>query len=33
MEKGEKMDKDRFSQGLSGRKVAYNQVLERISGK
>ncbi len=33
MEKGEKMDKDRFRQGLGGLKVAYEQVLERISGK
>jgi len=29
---GEKMDKDRFRQGLGGLKVAYEQVLERILG-
>ncbi len=33
METGEKMDKDRFRQGLGGLKVAYEQVLERILGK
>ena len=32
METGEKMDKDRFRQGLGGLKVAYEQVLERILG-
>ncbi len=30
IESGEKMDKDRFRQGLGGLKVAYEQVLERI---
>jgi len=30
MESGEKMDKDRFRQGLGGLKVAYEQVLSRI---
>ncbi len=30
---GEKMDKDRFRQGLGGLKVAYEQVLNRILGK
>ena len=33
IESGEKMDKDRFRQGLGGLKVAYEQVLERILGK
>lgn len=33
METGEKMDKDRFRQGLGGLKVAYEEVLERILGK
>jgi phosphoribosylaminoimidazole-succinocarboxamide synthase len=33
MESGEKMDKDRFRQGLGGLKVAYEQVLNRILGK
>lgn len=32
MTTGEKMDKDRFRQGLGGLKVAYEQVLERILG-
>ena len=32
VETGEKMDKDRFRQGLGGLKVAYEQVLERILG-
>ena len=32
IETGEKMDKDRFRQGLGGLKVAYEQVLERILG-
>jgi len=32
MQTGEKMDKDRFRQGLGGLKVAYEQVLERILG-
>ncbi len=32
MKTGEKMDKDRFRQGLGGLKVAYEQVLERILG-
>lgn len=32
METGEKMDKDRFRQGLGGLKVAYEQVLKRILG-
>ena len=32
MKTGEKMDKDRFRQGLGRLKVAYEQVLERISG-
>jgi phosphoribosylaminoimidazole-succinocarboxamide synthase len=27
---GEKMDKDRFRQGLGGLKVAYEEVLNRI---
>ena len=30
---GEKMDKDRFRQGLGGLKVAYEQVLNRILDK
>jgi phosphoribosylaminoimidazole-succinocarboxamide synthase len=30
---GEKMDKDRFRQGLGGLKVAYEQVLQRILDK
>ncbi|MDD5359822.1 MAG: phosphoribosylaminoimidazolesuccinocarboxamide synthase [Sulfurovaceae bacterium] len=29
---GEKMDKDRFRQGLGGLKVAYEEVLKRILG-
>jgi len=33
MESGEKMEKDRFRQGLGGLKVAYEQVLNRILGK
>ncbi|MBU1927558.1 phosphoribosylaminoimidazolesuccinocarboxamide synthase [bacterium] len=33
MESGEKMDKDRFRQGLGGLKVAYEQVLNRILNK
>ena len=33
MQTGEKMDKDRFRQGLGGLKVAYEQVLNRILGK
>ncbi len=33
MESGEKLDKDRFRQGLGGLKVAYEQVLERILKK
>ncbi len=33
IESGEKMDKDRFRQGLGGLKVAYGQVLERILNK
>lgn len=33
MASGEKMDKDRFRQGLGGLKVAYEQVLNRILGK
>jgi phosphoribosylaminoimidazole-succinocarboxamide synthase len=32
METNEKLDKDRFRQGLGGLKVAYEQVLERILG-
>ncbi len=32
MESGEKLDKDRFRQGLGGLKVAYEQVLNRILG-
>ena len=30
---GEKMDKDRFRQGLGGLTVAYEQALNRILGK
>ncbi len=30
---GEKMDKDRFREGLGGLKVAYEEVLNRILGK
>ena len=33
MQTGEKMDKDRFRQGLGGLKMAYEQVLNRILGK
>ncbi|HUH41780.1 MAG: phosphoribosylaminoimidazolesuccinocarboxamide synthase [Sulfurimonas sp.] len=33
VESGEKMDKDRFRQGLGGLKVAYEQVLSRILAK
>jgi phosphoribosylaminoimidazole-succinocarboxamide synthase len=33
VDSGEKMDKDRFRQGLGGLKVAYEQVLNRILGK
>ncbi len=33
MQTGEKMDKDRFRQGLGGLTVAYEQVLNRILGK
>jgi phosphoribosylaminoimidazole-succinocarboxamide synthase len=33
LETGEKMDKDRFRQGLGGLKVAYEEVLNRILGK
>lgn len=33
MDSGEKMDKDRFRQGLGGLKVAYEQVLSRILAK
>lgn len=33
MVSGEKMDKDRFRQGLGGLTVAYEQVLNRILGK
>jgi len=33
IESGEKMDKDRFRQGLGGVTVAYEQVLNRILGK
>ncbi|MBA1438617.1 MAG: phosphoribosylaminoimidazolesuccinocarboxamide synthase [Epsilonproteobacteria bacterium] len=33
MATGEKMDKDRFRQGLGGLKVAYEEVLNRILGK
>jgi phosphoribosylaminoimidazole-succinocarboxamide synthase len=32
MESGEKLDKDRFRQGLGGLKVAYEEVLKRILG-
>jgi len=32
VESGEKMDKDRFREGLGGLKVAYEQVLNRILG-
>jgi phosphoribosylaminoimidazole-succinocarboxamide synthase len=33
MATGEKMDKDRFRQGLGGLKMAYEEVLNRILGK
>jgi len=33
MKTGEKMDKDRFRQGLGGLKVAYEEVLNRILAK
>ena len=33
IQSGEKMDKDRFRQGLGGLTVAYEQVLDRILGK
>ncbi|MFT7859533.1 MAG: phosphoribosylaminoimidazolesuccinocarboxamide synthase [Sulfurimonas sp.] len=33
MKTGEKMDKDRFRQGLGGLKVAYEEVLNRILNK
>ncbi len=33
IQSGEKMDKDRFRQGLGGVTVAYEQVLNRILGK
>jgi len=33
IESGEKMDKDRFRQGLGGLTVAYEEVLNRILGK
>ncbi|WP_457597242.1 phosphoribosylaminoimidazolesuccinocarboxamide synthase [Hydrogenimonas sp.] len=33
MESGEKLDKDRFRQGLGGLKVAYEEVLKRILGE
>ncbi|NPA28807.1 MAG: phosphoribosylaminoimidazolesuccinocarboxamide synthase [Epsilonproteobacteria bacterium] len=33
MESGEKLDKDRFRQGLGGVKVAYEEVLKRILGE
>jgi len=33
IESGEKMDKDRFRQGLGGLKVAYEEVLNRILSK
>ncbi|MCX6052446.1 MAG: phosphoribosylaminoimidazolesuccinocarboxamide synthase [Campylobacterales bacterium] len=33
MQSGEKMDKDRFRQGLGGLTIAYEQVLNRILGK
>jgi len=32
METGEKMDKDRFREGLGGLKIAYEEVLNRILG-
>ncbi len=32
-ESGEKMDKDRFREGLGGLKVAYQEVLNRILGE
>ena len=32
MKTGEKMDKDRFRQGMGGLKVAYEEVLNRILG-
>ena len=32
IETGEKMDKDRFRQGMGGLKVAYEEVLNRILG-
>ena len=33
MESGEKLDKDRFRQGLGGLKLAYEEVLQRILSK
>ncbi len=33
MATGEKMDKDRFRQGMGGLKVAYEEVLKRILGE
>jgi phosphoribosylaminoimidazole-succinocarboxamide synthase len=33
MSTGEKMDKDRFRQGLGGLKMAYEEVLNRILGE
>ena len=33
IETGEKMDKDRFRQGMGGLKVAYEEVLNRILGE
>ena len=33
MKTGEKMDKDRFREGLGGLKVAYEEVLNRILGR
>lgn len=33
MTTGEKMDKDRFRQGLGGLKIAYEEVLNRILGE
>ncbi len=33
VETGEKMDKDRFRQGMGGLKVAYEEVLNRILGE
>jgi len=33
METGEKMDKDRFREGMGGLKVAYEEVLNRILNK